>query len=787
MADLDPPQDSWFFQDDEPQPSSDASQPGEDTPPPSEPQEAPQPEESPWPEPPRPAAASDAPAVDAPSELALDGGDSWLLGSEAAEARFSVEGDPAAGEGASFSSSVPEPNEATLEPPAFVPSGDEAPEHEDSAFTSAPSDSVTDTVDPAEPVAIEFDPWMDGEGPDGRAGAAEPSAGAPHLIEGSWAEDGSARPSVPVRPFRWLGLGAAAAALAFAALELQGDFDAQQSVKPLAPAGSIEFGVRLAGPESAGSTGQDPAVNGPSGAQPGAHAPTSPRTLRPVGRSGGSGTSSAGASTRSAARTPSRAASKSAPAPSASAPATSPSVARALDPARTEAVRTLASFDALLHAPAAPAAVRPARKEPAASPFLRDTLLQGPARMASAAVRSGAQHLLAASPLLALQQDFEVGEAYRTWFLIQTDSLGTGAQLIADPFRRVTWCVGEPPSEAFLRQRAARREAAAGVAAETTRAAAPSAAEAVPVPTEQPEPTSPKPGLQAAEPEADPSWVWIPDPVRSARQAEEAAGEPAAPWSPFGSEAAPVGEARRTQRPIAVAAAPTRAAIGPEPAITGHALMLDEPADVTDVFLDGMRWADQVGAGTASPSPILWSRAQGWLRSDQAEDTVAKETPAPTGTLRRVDTGTWRGEEPPAALFEGPARIATPSVGPVRVTMTSGELFEGDLEAVGQGRIWLRTSLGSLSLETARTETVERLDPSQVERTGLESRDHDHAGKPHVRVIAPGGVFSGRLLRHEGDAITLWEDGGFRITLHGARLADPAEGSPISLRRGGQD
>ena len=163
-----------------------------------------------------------------------------------------------------------------------------------------------------------------------------------------------------------------------------------------------------------------------------------------------------------------------------------------------------------------------------------------------------------------------------------------------------------------------------------------------------------------------------------------------------------------------------------------------------------MRWADQVGAGTVSPTPVLWSRSQGWTRSSPGEGLAAEEAPTPSGTLRRVETGTWRGDEPPAALFEGPTRIATPSVGPVRVTMTSGELFEGDLEAVGQGRIWLRTSLGSLSLETGRTETVERLDPGQVERTGLESRDHDHAGKPHVRVIAPGGVFSGRLLRQEG-------------------------------------
>ena len=778
MADLDPPQDSWFFQDDEPQPAAHTPRSGDDTPAPSEPSAAPEPEvTTPLPDPPRPAAASDVPERAMPSEPVLEQVDSWLLGSEPQQ------DEPPRGEALASSESEPVDPASSEESSAAAPSWTEA-----SALQSAAIDSTTCEADSTGPVAIEFDPWMDGDGHLAQGHAAETAPGTPQLIQGSWAEPSSARPSIPVRPFRWLGLGAAAAALAFAALELQGGFDARQSVEPLAPEGSIEFGVRLAGPESPRSTGQGSVATDRPDTQPGAHDPSSPRSLQPVGRTGGSSAPRAAAPTRTAARTPGSTAAKPSAAPSMGTPATSPSVARALDPARAEAARTLASFDALLHAPTAPAAVRPARKEPAASPFLRDTLLQGPARMASTAVRTGAQQLLAASPLLALQQDFEVGEAYRTWFLIQTDSLGTGAQLIADPFRRVTWCVGEPPSEEFLRERAARR----AVPVETVgtqpphvseaRTAEPREAarnEAVDLGSSSLELAEPQP----AEAQADPAWVWLPDPVRSARQEEEAAGEPPAPWMPFGAEAAPQGEGRPTRAPIAVAAVPTRSAVGPEPAITGHVLLLDEPADVTEVFVDGMRWADQVGAGTVSPTPVLWSRSQGWTRSSPGEDPAAEEAPTPSGTLRRVETGTWRGDEPPAALFEGPTRIATPSVGPVRVTMTSGELFEGDLEAVGQGRIWLRTSLGSLSLETGRTETVERLDPGQVERTGLESRDHDHAGKPHVRVIAPGGVFSGRLLRQEGDAITLWEDGGFRITLHGARLADPTEGSSVSLRR----
>jgi hypothetical protein len=54
-------------------------------------------------------------------------------------------------------------------------------------------------------------------------------------------------------------------------------------------------------------------------------------------------------------------------------------------------------------------------------------------------------------------------------------------------------------------------------------------------------------------------------------------------------------------------------------------------------------------------------------------------------------------------------------------------------------------------------------------------------------VLAPGGVFSGHLISQEGDSVTLWVDEGFKITLHGARLADQNEKVHTTLRRQKED
>ncbi len=723
MVDPAQPQDSWFFQDDDTH---------EPAPEPQSPRQAGfGPGSAPFPEPEEPQAApGHAPST---GDLSLE---STFL---ASDLRAHEPGEPSE-EGSWL---------LDADAPGLDPSLEELAAPREGAQVREAHGPVS-----AEPIEIAFEPWLE-EGGQPTAAAAFEEDARPVVLEGSWAEGGVPRPSIPIRPFRWLGLGGAAAALGFAALQLQGAFEAEQSIRPLAPEASIEFGVRLEGPERAGAEAAA-ADTTPREASP---APGTPRVLESIGldsgaaRAQGPGTDAAPAARPRAPRGPEVSGTP------------TPSVARALEPleaSRAEARRTLAAFDDLLGSPSAASA--PALSEPAPSVFLRNTLIQGPARVASLAARAGTQQLLAASPLLALQQDFEVGEAYRTWFMIQTESLPTGAQLVADPYRRITWCVGDGPSETFVRERKqawANEPAGAPVAVERAEEVVADAREE---------------GVVA----------WVPDPLAVMRLVEEATGEPSPPWLPHGSELAPAPEASRAARPDAPVAASTEIAmqgvVGAAPVITGHTLLMDEPMDVASVFAEGVLWADQVGFDGVAGSPILWSRSQGLVPEDAVGPAPEPEIPV-VGTLRRIDTDTWLGETPPAELFEGSERVATPRVGAVRVIMLSGELFEGRLEAVGQGRIWLRTSLGALSLETQRTDRVERIDPAQVATSGQESREHDYAGKPRVRVVAPGGVFSGRLLRQEGDAITLWEDGGYRITLHGARLEDPEEGAPVSLRR----
>ena len=92
-----------------------------------------------------------------------------------------------------------------------------------------------------------------------------------------------------------------------------------------------------------------------------------------------------------------------------------------------------------------------------------------------------------------------------------------------------------------------------------------------------------------------------------------------------------------------------------------------------------------------------------------------------------------------------------------------------------------------MSLDGERIDSIEKLDPTQLDAQGQESRGHKYSGRPRVRVLAPGGVFSGHLISQEGDSVTLWVDEGFKITLHGARLADQNEKVHTTLRRQKED
>ncbi len=120
----------------------------------------------------------------------------------------------------------------------------------------------------------------------------------------------------------------------------------------------------------------------------------------------------------------------------------------------------------------------------------------------------------------------------------------------------------------------------------------------------------------------------------------------------------------------------------------------------------------------------------------------------------------WTGEEVPTASISTKGRILTPAVGLVRATMHSGELFEGNLYAVGSDRVWIEMGLGRVGLDGKKIQKIVRV----VE----ESRD---GGTPEptlgqrVRIRAAGGVLYGKVKSREGSRVTIVTDKGARITL----------------------
>ncbi len=210
------------------------------------------------------------------------------------------------------------------------------------------------------------------------------------------------------------------------------------------------------------------------------------------------------------------------------------------------------------------------------------------------------------------------------------------------------------------------------------------------------------------------------------------------------------------------------------------------PGGVGAIWTRGATLADKYSSIPQASTPFAWAM----LVPEQVAPAIDPRrdgdplVQTPTGTLRRADKqGSWTGSEPSLAMLDNPSRVTTPRVGAVRILMVGGELFEGRLVALGQNRAWIETGLGTMSLDGERIDKIEKLDPIQVDSRGQKTRKHEYAGRPRVRVHAPGGLFVGHLISQEGDSVTLWTDEGFKITLHGARLADSLEGSRTTLRR----
>ncbi len=154
--------------------------------------------------------------------------------------------------------------------------------------------------------------------------------------------------------------------------------------------------------------------------------------------------------------------------------------------------------------------------------------------------------------------------------------------------------------------------------------------------------------------------------------------------------------------------------------------------------------------------------------------------PAANSRLRRATAsdlaGIWEGSTVPIESIDASTRMLTPSVGRVRTILYGGEVFEGRLYAVGQGKVWLDTELGRLALVSDQVQKLEQLASPDGTPVLGQAGSEALAGLPRVRARTPGGMFYGKVTARDDKTVTLITDEGARITLD-APIIEPVPAS----------
>lgn len=127
--------------------------------------------------------------------------------------------------------------------------------------------------------------------------------------------------------------------------------------------------------------------------------------------------------------------------------------------------------------------------------------------------------------------------------------------------------------------------------------------------------------------------------------------------------------------------------------------------------------------------------------------------------------GVWEGSTIPLDAIDRDARILTPDIGRVRITIHGKEIFEGRLYAVGQKMVWLDTELGRMALVSDQVAKIEHLSSGDGTPTLGSKGSQELAGLPRMRVRALGGMLYGRVIDRDERSVTLITDAGAKITV----------------------
>lgn len=204
--------------------------------------------------------------------------------------------------------------------------------------------------------------------------------------------------------------------------------------------------------------------------------------------------------------------------------------------------------------------------------------------------------------------------------------------------------------------------------------------------------------------------------------------------------------------------------------------------------------ADYVPPTATSLGSLARSDANGAVvDAASTRDVEAPDTNATPPASNAVVGARWEGAVVPVEQIDARSRVLTPKVGRVRVALSGGDSFEGVLYAVGEGRVWIDAEGGRIALAREQIERLEQIATPSPRNTDVAVVPEPVVAEPtaravvappspstpevrpatpaaldpnaRVRVRTPGGLFYGRIVSREGEAITLITDEGARVTV----------------------
>ena len=189
----------------------------------------------------------------------------------------------------------------------------------------------------------------------------------------------------------------------------------------------------------------------------------------------------------------------------------------------------------------------------------------------------------------------------------------------------------------------------------------------------------------------------------------------------------------------------------------------------------------------AAGSPFLSGSLPGGALTRRPGGAPDPGTPLPAKNgVRRATAadlaGLWQGPVVPIEAIASRTRLLTPDVGRVRVILKGGEIFEGRLYAVGDGKVWVESGSGRLALLGDQVRKIEQIASAEGDPSLGGPGSHDLTGLPRVRVRTPGGMFYGKVIARDEATVTLITEEGAKVTLESIEVEDAPIGKTSIVR-----